>query len=221
MRSRRGGTCGGNAHPQPAQSSVPASPPHPHENSPPPSSPHRHYPQTRSGRGQVQASMATHSDFRLQTAISPLHPSLVPHLTQFRFQSNLNRPIITTNVTIIFFEESEQHSAQMRYSEAQLQEKRSQGVGLGFEKRPKDECRGVRHGRLHAKGDLIGDVQQIGDNSAEASIMMALAGSSSGTQPAREPPGGVAKGDAAEEDEDWGQYAYLIIEETPNQDDNK
>lgn len=85
MRSRKGGTCGGSARPQAAQSSVPASPPPPHENSPPPNSPHRHYPQTRSGRGHMQASMAEHRDFRLYTAISPLHPSSVPFSTQFKF----------------------------------------------------------------------------------------------------------------------------------------
>lgn len=51
--------------------------------------------------------------------------------------------------------------------------------------------------------------------------MMAIARSSSGTLRAREPLGGAAEGDVAEEDKDWTQFAYPIVEETPNQDDPK
>jgi len=123
-------------------------------------------------------------------------------------------------VTIVFFEENEQNNAQARTSEAPSQEERNQGVGCGFEKSPKDDCRGVSHGRLHGEAVQAGDIQRDGGRLVGASIKMEFTGSSSGIQHAREPSGGVVKGDVAEEDEHWDQYACLIVEEPPDQDDN-
>jgi len=142
----------------------------------------------------VQASIAKHRDFKLHTATFPLAPNSVPHSTQFRFQSNLNRRIITANVTIVFSKESEQNDASLRYSEMQLQEEHSYGIGRDSGFLSEEEGRGIRSGGLHAKGEHAGDIRQPGCNSVGASISMAMASSTSGTLPAREPPGGVAEG---------------------------
>ena len=88
VRSCHGGSCGGRACSQAAQPidqpSPPTSPPSSQANSPNPS-----------------------------PSIRPF-PHIAFQSTHFKFQSSLNRPIITANITIIFFEEEAQPHAPTR-----------------------------------------------------------------------------------------------------------
>lgn len=101
MRSRRGVGRGRSIHP-PAMPSP--------ESSSPSSSPvlsHLHssfsgrYPDTRNGRGWAQLQGVRRMDAAVHTTNFPLPPHPAPHTTQFLF----HRLVITTTVTITFFEE--------------------------------------------------------------------------------------------------------------------
>lgn len=107
MRSRKGGDRGGSTRSQVAHNEAlpppPISPPPSQASSLPPSLPNRHYP---------------HSAF---------------HSNHFRFQSNLNRPLITANITIILFGEEDQHRAPVLISAEQPQNIRRMEVCFGSE----------------------------------------------------------------------------------------
>lgn len=110
---RRGGTRGGSSHP-------PTKPhPEPTASSPSPElhHPQRHgagrYPSTKSGRSHARSSGVVHGYFAVHSTNFPLplHPS--PQSTQFKFYSTLNRPVITTTISILFIEDNAQTTSQV------------------------------------------------------------------------------------------------------------
>lgn len=85
----------------------------------------------------------------------PLHPA--PHSTQFRFCSTLNRPVITTTISILFTEDNEQPASQVENSDLQQEEAPRRGNGRDIGKNVLDEGNFSLHGKSisgsqHAEG---------------------------------------------------------------------
>lgn len=103
-------------------------------------------------------SIASPGNFRLHYVIPRLRPSPVPRDTQFRFQIHLNRPTITSNVTIVFTKEDDLNSEQARNFEEHSQEVRILDFWRGHEKKLNDDGQSSIHSRMHGGEAQKGDI---------------------------------------------------------------
>lgn len=209
MRSRKGGTRGGCARPQAMPSPEPAAPSPSPKLSYPHSSVLGKYPNTRSGRGGAQFPGGGRN-----TANFPLPPHPAPHSTQFRFCSNLNRPVITATITIVFTEENELQAASAGSTEAQQEEAHRYRNGRGTGKHLLDEEMDALHGKAmgggqHAAGGSSRATRPPSGSMTDALAPHAAASSTGGNHPTCGPHRGVS-----EEEDDWYQYA-CPVEEIP------